>query len=192
MKRNSFVFYESFFLAANTMPDSDRLAFYDSLIDYALNGKEPKKLSKSLLGYFALVKPQIDSNNKKFVAGSKGGRKKNQSNAEQKTNGSEDEEPEDSNRKTNGCYSEKPNVNVNVNDNVNVNENVNDNDNENFNENVNVKGNANANANDHENANENENELEKNKYKKKIRRSQRDNETEQRSAAVVKLLEEAK
>lgn len=78
MERDSFVFYRSFFEAISLMPPEVQAEVYPALVEYALNGKEPKGLSDIAQGVFILVKPNIDAsitrieNGKKF--GKLGGR----------------------------------------------------------------------------------------------------------------------
>lgn len=78
MARDSFVFYRSFFEAISLMPPEVQADVYPALVEYALNGKEPKGLSDIAQGVFILVKPNIDAsitrieNGKKF--GKLGGR----------------------------------------------------------------------------------------------------------------------
>lgn len=107
MERASFIFYASFKKAAEQMSDRNRLAFYDAISRYGIEGKEPQNLNKTVLQCWLLVKPQLDSNNKKYEDGKKGGRPA-------KTSGLQEQE-------TTGLQTEKPNVNVNVNENENVN-----------------------------------------------------------------------
>ena len=104
MERASFIFYESYKKAAEQMSKQNRLAFYDAIIEYGISGKEPQDLNKTVLQCWLLVKPQLDSNNKKYEDGKKGGRPA-------KTSGLQEQE-------TAGLQTEKPNVNVNVNENV--------------------------------------------------------------------------
>ena len=92
--------------------DQTRLAVYDALTQYALNGIETE-LKGSALGIFKLIKPQIDANNRRFENGQKGGRPKNLNETKQK--------PKSNQKET----KVKPNVNVNVNDNVNDINNIN-------------------------------------------------------------------
>ena len=106
MIRDSFVFYRSFMESLICFDDQTRLAVYDALTQYALNGIETE-LNGSALGIFKLIKPQIDANNRRFENGQKGGRPKNQTETKQK--------PKENQTKT----KVEPNVNVNVNDNVN-------------------------------------------------------------------------
>lgn len=78
MTRDSFVFYRSFFEAISLMPPEIQTEVYPALVEYALNGKEPKDLSDIARGVFILVKPNIDAsitrkeNGKRF--GKLGGR----------------------------------------------------------------------------------------------------------------------
>lgn len=78
MARDSFIFYRSFFEAIKRMPIEVQTEVYPALIEYALDGKEPKGLSDIAQGVFILVKPNIDAsiarkeNGKKF--GKLGGR----------------------------------------------------------------------------------------------------------------------
>lgn len=78
MARDSFFFYRSFFEAISLMPPEVQAEVYPALVEYALNGKEPKGLSDIAQGVFILVKPNIDAsitrieNGKKF--GKLGGR----------------------------------------------------------------------------------------------------------------------
>lgn len=84
MARDSFVFYRSFFEAISLMPPEVQAEVYPALVEYALNGKEPKGLSDIAQGVFILVKPNIDAsitrieNGKKF--GKLGGRPTNKGN----------------------------------------------------------------------------------------------------------------
>lgn len=131
MERDSFVFYKSFYDAIKELDDQDKLIIYTAIFEYTFYGNEIE-LTGICKGIFALIKPQIDANNKRYSNGKKGGRPKKE---EEKTNGYENKKPmviEEKNQKllkkeTNGYENKKPNVNDNVN--VNVNVNVNDNDN---------------------------------------------------------------
>lgn len=121
--RDSFVFYRSFFEAAETLKKSDKLKLFEAICEYALNDEEVA-LAGAPDGMFKLLKPQIDSNNRKYENGRKGGRPKaNQSITKSKPNNNQSITKPKSNRNAMN--------NVNVNDNVNVNVNVNDNDNDN-------------------------------------------------------------
>lgn len=74
MKRNSFIFYESFYSAVQTLTKSKRLLMYEAIIELALYDKEPTNLEGSLKGMFELISPQIKANTKKYRNGCKGGK----------------------------------------------------------------------------------------------------------------------
>lgn len=112
-KKESFVFYRSFFEALQDLKDKDRLKVYDAICKLALNENDTE-LTGIAKTVFTLIRPQILSNTKKYKDGQKGGRPKKE------TTGFEKE-------KTTGYSQKKPNVNDNDNDNVNVNVNENDN-----------------------------------------------------------------
>ena len=125
-KKESFVFYRSFFEALQDLKDKDRLKVYDAICKLALNENDTE-LTGIAKTVFTLIRPQILSNTKKYKDGQKGGRPKKE------TTGFEKE-------KTTGYSQKKPNVNVNAN--ANENENVNVNVNANANENVNANANV--------------------------------------------------
>lgn len=118
MEKESFIFYRSFWEALDGLTDNDKLAILEAIIKKGLNDEdmELKGIQKNL---FALIKPQLEANNKKYIDGLKGGRPK-------KTTGFEKEKPLVIKQKTTGFEVKKPNDNVN--DNVNDNETVNYND----------------------------------------------------------------
>ena len=122
MKRDSIIFYRSFYEAINELEPQMQATVYTALFEYALNQNEIvlNGLPKAI---FTLIKPQLDANNKRFENGNKGGRPKpkdNQSITKQ--------EPK---RKQN-VTKQEPNVNDNVNDNDNLNVNSNYNENNNL------------------------------------------------------------
>lgn len=99
MTRDSFVFYRSFKNALSKLNDADRLAAYDALIGYGLDGDDSAEgVSAALLEAF---KPLMDANNKKFENGKKGGRPKKENQDETK------EEPSDNQTKANHNANEK-------------------------------------------------------------------------------------
>ena len=103
MERESFVFYKSFYTAANNLTPEDKAVLFDAICEYGLYGKVPE-LQGALAGMFELLKPQLDKNNQRYKNGCKGGRPKTE------------EEPNENQNKTE-LESLKPNVNDNVNDN---------------------------------------------------------------------------
>ena len=123
MNRDSFIFYGSFFEALSCLDDDVRLKCYDAVVSYALSGDEPTELTGVPKAVFALIKPQIDANNERYVNGCKGGRPST------KTNGFEKE----SKLKTNGFENDSVSENQTITKqepNENENENVNDNEND--------------------------------------------------------------
>jgi hypothetical protein len=69
--RTGFVFYHSFYEALQDIPNEDKMAIVQAIIEYGLYGKEYdlQGLNKIV---FTLIKPQIDANQKRFVNGQKG------------------------------------------------------------------------------------------------------------------------
>ena len=81
--RESMVFYRSFYEAVEDLPPEEFKAAVMAILGYGLDGKceEVSGVSKSIL---ALVKPQIDKNNKRYENSLKGGRKSTDNQAETK------------------------------------------------------------------------------------------------------------
>lgn len=111
--KESFIFYRSFFEAIKSLDDRKRLKMFDLIANYALNSEEIDTKYEICAQLFALIKPQILANNKRYSDGQKGGRPR-----KEKTSGFE-------NKKTSGYSEKKPNENVNENENENENVNVN-------------------------------------------------------------------
>jgi len=133
--RDSFIFYRSFFEAAEDLGPEEKCAMFDAICDYALNFVEPSLEGTPKMA-FRLIKPQLDANIARFNNGQKGGRpsskrtkakpKRNQTITKPKPNHNLTEtKPKPLTQL--GYATEKPNVNVNgnVNANNNPNENVN-------------------------------------------------------------------
>lgn len=112
MKRDSFVFYRSFFESIEKLSKKDKLTLYSHLCKYAL-GEKTEEIEGVPAAIFDLIKPQIDANFRRYENGLKGGRPVTKA----KPNDNLDETKPKRN----------VNVNVNVNDNVNDNVNVNEN-----------------------------------------------------------------
>lgn len=119
MERDSFVFYKSFLAGIDVIQDeAEQLKAYKYIIRYWVYWEEPEEKNSIAYGFFAMAKPQIDANNKKYTDWCKGWRPhKNWDNSQK---------PKVSEKITSGYENWKPNVNENdnVNDNVNENENV--------------------------------------------------------------------
>nr|DAM79248.1 MAG TPA: DNA-binding domain protein [Caudoviricetes sp.] len=115
--RESMVFYRSFYQAVEDLPPEEFKASVMAILGYGLDGKceEVYGVSKSIL---ALVKPQIDKNNKRYENSLKGGRKStdNQTETKPEPNANQVETKPKPNRNQTETKP-KPNDNVNVNDN---------------------------------------------------------------------------
>lgn len=100
--RDSFIFYRSFFEASKALNDAEKASLFNAICEYSLNQTETK-LEPILNAMFMLIKPQLESNNKRYENGMNGGRPKTKT------------KPKENQNKTKS----KANVNVNENDNVN-------------------------------------------------------------------------
>tara|TARA_R100001369_G_C3322075_1_gene169110 strand:- start:40 stop:606 length:567 start_codon:yes stop_codon:yes gene_type:complete len=107
MQRDSFIFYRSFFEATKPLNTDQKAQLYDAICIYSLE-QETISLDPICLAMFALIKPQLEANHRRYLNGTK--KKQTISKAEAK--------PKQTISK------KQANVNVNVNDNVNVKEKV--------------------------------------------------------------------
>lgn len=117
-RNESFVFYGSFYEAANKLPEGIREKYLYKLLGYMTYGIEPTFTKDEWMqeALFISHRPQIDINNKRRQSGKKGGAPYKNTNAKK--------QPMvdfENNKK-------QPNDNVNENVNDNVNENVNENE----------------------------------------------------------------
>ncbi len=71
--RDSVLIYRSFAEAIEQLSNEDAGRIYKAITKYAMDGTQPD-LDGMLLGYFTLIKPQIDANNQRYANGIKGGR----------------------------------------------------------------------------------------------------------------------
>lgn len=111
MKRESFIFYKSFYDSIKELAPKEQAQIYNAIFEYQFENKNPelKNVCKSI---FTLILPQLEANNKRYENGKRGGRpKQNQNETETKPKQNQNE------------TENKPNDN----DNVNVNEKDNDN-----------------------------------------------------------------
>lgn len=69
------VIMPSFFEALKDLPDSDRLALYDAICKYGLFGEMPENLTSVQKALFVLMKPNIDSSQKRYKASKENGGK---------------------------------------------------------------------------------------------------------------------
>ena len=105
-KRDSFIFYRSFYDASKCLKTEEKAQLFDAICSYALDEKV-EQLDGTAYGMFQLVKPQLDANRKRFNNGCIKKQKGSKSEAKAKQKRSKIE------------------ANVNVNVNPNVNENLN-------------------------------------------------------------------
>ena len=110
--RDGFIFYESFRNAMKGLPAEAQLLLYNAIADYALYDIEPDFGGDGIAsGFFTLMRPQIDANNRRRDVGSRGGRPaKSQETEPCEYQAETNEEPNDNQRITD----EKPNDNLGV------------------------------------------------------------------------------
>lgn len=79
---DAFTFFRSYYEAAKELTDKQRLAFFDAIILYGIEGDETERtgIAKAM---FSLVKPTIDKSKARATAGAKGGKNKTASSDEQ-------------------------------------------------------------------------------------------------------------
>lgn len=132
MKRESMVFYRSWYDAILKLPAKKQIAAFRALFDYGYEGIETES-SPEINMMLDICKPQIDANNKRFENGRKGGAPKGNNNANKEKNNLEttknnQKQPRfNQNQPKNNQKQPNVYVYVNENENVNVNEDVNDN-----------------------------------------------------------------
>jgi len=138
LKRDSFVFYRSFFEAIKGLPKEDQCLMFGAIADYSLDQIEPNLTGINKV-VWTLIKPQLDANTKRFINGEKGGKHGSKGGRPKKT------KPETKEENPIGDITENPigviDENPKETPNVNVNVNLNDNDNLNANKNENELGN---------------------------------------------------
>ena len=86
-KRDSFIFYRSFFEATKWLKIDEKAQLFDAICSYALDG-EIKNLDGTAKGMFELVKPQLDANRKRFENGCVKKQKRSKKEAKKKQKGS--------------------------------------------------------------------------------------------------------
>ena len=114
MKRESFIFYKSFYDSIKELAPKEQAQIYNAIFEYQFENKiiDLKGVCKSI---FTLILPQLEANNKRYENGKRGGRpRRNQNETEIK--------PKNNQNETKIKPNENDNVNVNENDNVNGND----------------------------------------------------------------------
>ena len=82
-KRDSFIFYRSFYEAAKELNAKDKAKLFDAICELSLNF-EHIELEGVAKGFFTLIKPQIEANIKKYENGKRTKQKQNRSKTEAK------------------------------------------------------------------------------------------------------------
>lgn len=118
--RDSVVFYRSFFEAIEDLPAEDFKQAVMGFLSYALDDVEPE-VSGAAKTFFKMAKPLIDTNNKKYQNGKKGGRSK----TKQEANENQDETKTEPNKNQTETKAEPNNEDVDVDENENVKNNKN-------------------------------------------------------------------
>ena len=72
VQRNSFTFFASFYTSMRDLPPNDKLTLYNAIVEYGLFGVMPdlRGVPRAL---FELMRPNIDSSNRRREAGRRGG-----------------------------------------------------------------------------------------------------------------------
>lgn len=124
MKKDSFVFFKSFFDAIQNIPKENQLEVYEALCTYSFTGEVPEieGISKAM---FILMKPNIDKSNARYEAsvnnGKKGGRPK-----KEETKQKPSQNLTETKQKPSQNHDVDVDVDVDDNDDENVNDTVND------------------------------------------------------------------
>ena len=72
LKRNSFVFYASFWDAIKELPKEIQTEVISSIVEYGLYGEIHVQLSTVSRALFTLIRPQLDANFTRYENGVKG------------------------------------------------------------------------------------------------------------------------
>ena len=85
MKRESFVFYKSFYDSIKELDTKYQVEIYNAIFSYQFEGKtiELDGVAKSI---FTLILPILEANNKRYINGCKGGKPKKKNDTENKPN----------------------------------------------------------------------------------------------------------
>lgn len=87
----------SFYEAMKALPDNERLQLYDAICEYSLNGVAPQTLPVVANSLFIVMKPNIDSSNRRYNAsalnGKKGGAPRGNQNAKKQPKNNQTKQP---------------------------------------------------------------------------------------------------
>lgn len=84
MKRDSMIFYRSFYESVNGLSPVIKAELYDAIFEYGLNFQEIEFTNEISKALFTLIKPQLDANIKRFENGKKPKTKQKESKIEAK------------------------------------------------------------------------------------------------------------
>jgi len=84
-RRDSFVFYRSYFEAINEMSEADQILIFRAISEYALNDVNPE-LTGPAKSIFILIRPTLDANRTKWENGKNGGEHGNKGGRPRKEN----------------------------------------------------------------------------------------------------------
>lgn len=84
MKRDSMIFYRSFYESVSGLSPVIKAELYDAIFEYGLNFKEIEFTNEISKALFTLIKPQLDANIKRFENGKKPKIKQSKSKTEAK------------------------------------------------------------------------------------------------------------
>ena len=73
--KESFIFYKSFYESIKSLDKESQLEIYNAICTYSLYGEEPKEMSPVAKAIFTLIKANIDSANKRYLASVENGKK---------------------------------------------------------------------------------------------------------------------
>lgn len=118
-KRDTFIFYRSFYEALKRCPDDVRLRLYDTICEYALNVGTEVHLDGIAEIVWLLVEPQLTANNKRFINGKKGGAPSESMKGNQNARKTNREETDNKPKTNQNQTKNKPNNNNNNNNNNN-------------------------------------------------------------------------
>lgn len=73
--KESFIFYKSFYESIQSLENEYQLEIYNAICSYSLYGEEPKEMSSVAKAIFTLIKANLDSANKRYLASVENGKK---------------------------------------------------------------------------------------------------------------------
>ena len=125
MKRESFIFYKSYYDSIKELKGTEQLKLYNAIFQFQFENEEIelKGVCKSV---FNLIRPLLSANNQRYLNGKKGGRPKNENETEKKPENNLNESKKKANEKVMNnvlCIMNNELCNMN-NDNINKNINI--------------------------------------------------------------------